>query len=55
MFGTIAFFIELRLSLEKVGMAVAFPVGMALAVIIEAVGLRLLRRPEAAGGAAAAQ
>ena len=55
MFGTIAFFIVLRLSLEQVGLAVAFPVGLALAVVIQAVGLRLLRRPEAAGGAAAAQ
>jgi hypothetical protein len=44
MFGTIAFFIVLRLTLEPAGLAVAFPVGLALAVAIQAVGLRTLRR-----------
>jgi uncharacterized membrane protein (GlpM family) len=44
MFGTIAFFIVLRVGLEQVGLAIAFPVGLALAVAIQALSLQALRR-----------
>jgi hypothetical protein len=44
MFGTIAFFVVLRLTLEPYGLIVAFVVGIAVALAIQAFGLRVLRR-----------
>jgi uncharacterized membrane protein (GlpM family) len=44
MFGTIAFFVVLRLTLESYGVLVAFPVGIAVALAIQAFGLRVVRR-----------
>ena len=53
MFGTIAFFVVLRLTLEPYGIAVAFPAGVALALTIQAAGLRWLRRGGAGVGPSA--
>jgi uncharacterized membrane protein (GlpM family) len=44
MFGTIAFFVVLRLTLEPYGLLVAFPFGIVVALVIQAFGLRVLRR-----------
>jgi hypothetical protein len=44
MFATLAFFILIRLTLVPLGIAVAFPIGLAAALAIQAVMLRVLRR-----------
>ena len=44
MFGTLAFFIVLRLGLVPMGLAIAFPIAIAVALAVQALGLLRVRR-----------